>query len=122
MAVTTKKELTALFADPMFQGLTEQGQEISYTLFQNIEYPRASEISGQLSDNIVDWLFEDFKFKEDHLEIRVQLNIVSFAHAALRNVDLNSQEEVLHATFQMGYLFDRVLNRMNQIKRLGDQL
>jgi hypothetical protein len=122
MAVTTKKELTALFADPMFQGLTEQGQEISYTLFQNIEYPRASEISKQLSENIIDWMMEDFKLGEGYIELTVQFNIVSFAHAALRNVELNSQEEVLHATFQMGYLFDRVLNRMKQFKQLGDQL
>jgi hypothetical protein len=122
MAVTTKKELTALFADPMFQGLTEQGQEISYTLFQNIEYPRASEISKQLSENIIDWMMEDFKLGEGYIELTVQFNIVSFAHAVLRNVELHSQEEVLHATFQMGYLFDRVLNRMKQFKQLGDQL
>ena len=87
----------------------EQGEERASTLFADIESDRAADINKEVIDN----LKEEFN-KHSPIGITPQ----EFIRIAARNIDLNTQVELLHFMFQVGLMWETTTNRLDEmIKR-----
>jgi len=116
MDITNKKELVALFAEPIVQGFSPEGKMITYTLFSELPYTRAEAISSEIYANITDYLAEHHRMEGKDLIIEVEMNLPEFARVCLRNIELNGSLEILHATLQIGYMFSLTVAGLSRLK------
>lgn len=107
--ITNKKELLAALSPWIPSMVGEQGEERASTLFADIESDRAADINKEVIDN----LKEEFN-KHSPIGITPQ----EFIRIAARNIDLNTQVELLHFMFQVGLMWETTTNRLDEmIKR-----
>lgn len=103
MDITNKKELLAALAPWVPSQFGQYGEPRSSTIFFDVESDRALEINKQLLDN----LKEEFNRHPP-----VDLPPQDFIRIAARDIDLNTQQELLHFMWQCGIIWETVLNRI----------
>lgn len=106
--ITNKKQLLAALSPWVPAMLGEQGEERSATLFSDIDSDRALEINKEVIENLRD----EFN-KHSPIGITPQ----EFTRVAARNVDLNTQVEMLHFMFQIGLMWETTVNRIEEMKK-----
>jgi hypothetical protein len=106
MAITNKKELLAALSPWIPSMVGEKGEERASTLFSDIDSDRAADINKEVIDN----LKEEFN-KHSPIGITPQ----EFIRIAARNIDLNTQVELLHFMFQVGLMWETTVNRIDEL-------
>lgn len=104
--ITNKKELLAALSPWIPSMVGEKGEERASTLFMDVDSDRAAEINKEVIDN----LREEFN-KHSPIGITPQ----EFLRIAARNVDLNTQVELLHFMFQVGLMWETTVNRIDEM-------
>lgn len=107
--ITNKKELLAALAEWVPNQFGRDGELRSATVFTELDSDRAMGISKELIDN----LREEFNRHPP-----VGLTPQDFIRIAARNIDLSTQEELLHFMWQVGIMWETILNRIEKLKEV----
>ena len=105
--ITNKKELLLALAEWVPNQFGKDGELRSATIFTAVDSDRAIEINKELIDNLRD---------EFNRHPPVGLTPQDFIRIAARNIDLNTQEELLHFMWQTGIMWETILNRIEKLK------
>lgn len=102
--ITNKKELLAALNPWIPSMVGEQGEERASTLFTELDSGRAADINKEVIDNLRD---------EFNKHAPIGITPQEFIRIAARNIDLNTQIEMLQFMFQVGLMWETTMNRID---------
>lgn len=105
--INNKKELLAALAPWVPTQFGRAGDPQTYGIFDAIDTERAKELNKEIIDNLRN---------EFNKHPPVNLTPQDFIRIAARNIDLNIQEERLHFMWQVGIMWETIMNRIEQMK------
>lgn len=117
MSLSNKKELFAAINDMAMQGFDEQGREITFTLFEDLDSSKANEINRAIYQNLNDYFDEMMTPMGNGIfDMKIDLNMPAFTKAAARNLALDTELEVAHFLMRVGYMFYFVQSKVKEMK------
>lgn len=105
--ISNKKELLAALSEWVPNQFGRDGEMRSATIFTDLDSERAIEISKELIDNLRD---------EFNRHAPAELTPQDFVRIAGRNIDLNTDVELLHFMWQTGIMWETIINRIEKLK------
>lgn len=106
--IANKKQLLAALSEWVPSQFGKDGEPRIASIFDALETERAMEITKEMADNLRD---------EFNLHPPVGLTPQQFVRIAARNVDLNTETELLHFMWQVGILWSTVMDRIAKMKQ-----
>lgn len=106
--ITNKKELLAALGPWVPNQFGRGGEPRTAGIFADIDSDRAIEINKEIIDNLRD---------EFNKHPPIDLPPQDFIRIAARNIDLNTELERLHFMWQVGIMWETIMNRIEQMKQ-----
>ena len=106
--ITNKKELLAALSEWVPGRIGADGSLRIASIFEGVDHDRAMEIIKEINDNLRD---------EFNRHPPVDLTPQDFMRIAARNVDLNSQTEILTFVYHVGIIWEKVFTRITAMNQ-----
>src|SRR5437667_354690 len=111
MELNNKNDLKAILAESDMQGLNEQGEFESFSVFEGIDKTTGHRIFRDIRENLRIHLNEQ-QFRDG----RIEMTALDILKVGMRNVDLHTTAEVLHFVYECGRVHQEMRMKLDVMK------